>query len=132
MYCTNCGEQMNDIQDVCLKCGVKKNTTHQYCHHCGEMLSPGAQFCLNCGVGVQKSSGGGLEGEIGGQNKLMIILLCAFLGGFGVHNFVLGETKKGIFKIIMSFCFGISVFFVIYDLIKLCTDKYDIDPNALI
>ena len=40
MYCTNCGEQMNDIQDVCLKCGVKKNTTHQYCHHCGEMLSP--------------------------------------------------------------------------------------------
>ena len=131
MYCTNCGEQMNDIQDVCLKCGVKKNTTHQYCHHCGEMLSPGAQFCLNCGVGVQKSSGG-LDGEIGGQNKLMIILLCAFLGGFGVHNFVLGETKKGIFKIVMSFCFGISVFFWIYDLIKLCTDKYDIDPNALI
>ncbi|MBQ8036016.1 MAG: NINE protein, partial [Proteobacteria bacterium] len=109
---------MNDIQDICLKCGVKKNASHQYCHHCGEMLSPGTQFCLNCGVGVQKSSGG-LEGEIGGQSKVVIILLCLFLGCWGVHNFVLGEVKKGVFKILMSFCFGISVFFVIYDLIKI-------------
>ncbi|MBQ9244345.1 MAG: NINE protein [Proteobacteria bacterium] len=122
---------MNDIQDICLKCGVKKNTSHQYCHHCGEMLSPGTQFCLNCGVGVQKSSGG-LEGEIGGQSKVVIILLCLFLGCWGVHNFVLGEVKKGVFKILMSFCFGISVFFVIYDLIKICTDKYDIDPNGVV
>ena len=131
MFCTNCGEEMNDIQDICLKCGVKKNVSHKYCSNCGAPLSDGAEVCLSCGVAVKKTSGG-LDGEIGGQSKLVIILLCVFVGGFGVHNFILGETKKGIFKIVMTFCFGISVFFIIYDLIKLCTDKYEIDPNALI
>lgn len=22
MYCTNCGEKLNDTQDICLNCGV--------------------------------------------------------------------------------------------------------------
>ena len=61
-----------------------------------------------------------------------MILVCLFLGGIGVHNFMMGEKKKGIFKIAMAFCFGISSIFALIDLVRICTDKYEVDPDKLI
>lgn len=125
MYCKNCGEMMNDNQAICVRCGVKTGDGSNFCYNCGEPLNPGAEVCLSCGVAQKKA------GELAGHDKITMALLCFFLGGFGVHNFMMGETKKGIFKIVMALCFGISGILALIDFVRILTDKYVIDPEKL-
>ena len=56
-------------------------------------------------------------------------LICFFLGGLGIHNFMMGETKKGIVKIVLSLCLGIGGILALIDFIKILMDKYVIDPE---
>ena len=132
MYCKNCGELMNDNQAICVKCGVKVGEGNQFCANCGKPIDPNAAVCMNCGVAVKKASSSGLEGELGGQSKITMAIICFFLGGLGIHNFMMGETKKGILRIVLSLCFGLGYILALIDFVKILTDKYVIDPNALI
>lgn len=124
MYCKNCGEQMNDNQAICIKCGVKVGDGTAYCANCGSTISPDADVCLNCGVAVKKPGA-----TYGNYDKIVIALVCFFLGGIGIHNFMLGETKKGIVKIVLSFCFGIGSILALIDFIKILMDKYEVNPD---
>jgi uncharacterized membrane protein YvbJ len=124
MYCKNCGEQMNDNQAICIKCGVKVGEGSAFCANCGKDIAPGADVCLNCGVAVKKAAG-----NYGNYDKIVIALVCFFLGGIGIHNFMLGETKKGIVKIVLSLCFGISSILALIDFIKILMDKYEVNPE---
>ena len=128
MYCRNCGEQLNENQEVCLKCGVAKGKGTKYCANCGQEVAPNAAVCLNCGVAIKGSAGDSL----GGKDKMTIAIICFFLGGIGIHNFMMGETKKGIFKIFMCFCFGIGAILALIDFIKILTDNYEVNPDKLI
>ncbi len=127
MFCKNCGEAMNDNQAICIKCGVKVGTGNAFCENCGNALPENADVCMNCGVAVKKTSD-----YLNGQDKIVMILICLFLGGLGIHNFMMGETKKGIFKIIMSFCCGIGGILALIDLIKIAIGNYVVDPNKLV
>lgn len=129
LYCKNCGAEMNDNQDICIKCGVKKGVGTAFCANCGQTMQEGSEVCLSCGVAVKKSAA---AGDLGGKDKVTMALLCFFLGGFGVHNFVMGESKKGIFKIIMTCCCGIGGILALVDFIKILMDKYVVDPDKLI
>ncbi len=124
MYCKNCGQQMNDNQAICLACGVKVGEGTAYCQNCGQPVNPGAEVCLSCGVAVKKAAG-----NYGNYDKMVIALICFFLGGIGIHNFMLGETKKGVVKIILSFCFGIGAILALIDFIKILMDKYEVNPD---
>ena len=130
-YCKNCGVEINDNQEICVKCGVKVGAGTAFCHNCGKELPANADVCLGCGVSTKKASTF-LDGNLGGKDKITIALICFFLGGFGIHNFMMGETKKGIFKIVMCCCFGISSILALIDLIKILTDKYEVNPEKLI
>ncbi len=132
MFCKNCGKEMNENQAICLNCGVKTGDGNAFCQNCGNAVAPNAAVCLSCGVAIKKTSSVGVEGELGGQNKLMIALVCFFLGGIGIHNFIMGENKKGIFKIIMSFVCGIGGILALIDFIKILIGKYVVDPTKLI
>ena len=123
MYCKNCGEQMNDNQAICLKCGVKTGQGNGFCANCGQPVAPEAEVCLNCGVAVKKA------GNFGKYDKVTIAVICFFLGGLGIHNFMLGETKKGIVKIVLSFCFGISEILALIDFIRILMDSYEVNPD---
>ena len=123
MYCRNCGGFMNDNQAICLNCGVKTGEGMNFCANCGKQVPPYAEVCLNCGVALKKVA------NYGNYDKITIALICFFLGGLGIHNFMLGESKKGIVKIVLSFCFGIGAILALIDFIKILTDKYEIDPN---
>ncbi len=68
---------------------------------------------------------------LNGNDKMTMILVCLFLGGLGVHNFMMNEAKKGIFKIIMSCLCGIGAILALIDLYKIATDKYVIEPDKL-
>lgn len=129
MYCKHCGSPMNDNQAVCLQCGVKAGEGKAHCHHCGNLLPDNADVCLSCGVAVPKT---GTNRYLNGQDKLVMILICFFLGGLGIHNFMMGENKKGIFKIVMSCCCGIGAIFALIDLVKIAMDTYVVDPEKLI
>ena len=128
-YCKNCGVEINDNQEICVKCGVKVGAGTAFCHNCGKELPAGADVCLNCGVSAKKQAA---AGDLGGKDKVTMALICFFLGGLGIHNFMMGETKKGVFKIIMSCCFGIGAILALIDFIKILTDKYEINPEKLI
>ena len=126
MYCKNCGQEMNENQAICLSCGVKKGEGDKFCANCGQTVEPGASVCLNCGVAIKKA------GNLAGKDKITIALLCFFLGGFGVHNFVLGETKRGVTRIVATFCCGLGGVLALIDFVKILIDKYDVDPDKLI
>ena len=72
-----------------------------------------------------------MENYLNGKDKVTMALICFFLGTIGIHNFMLGETKKGIVKIVGTFCTGIGgAILAIIDLIKILTDKYEVNAEA--
>ena len=128
MFCKNCGAEMNENQAICLRCGVKTGEGSTYCHNCGNQLAPNADVCMGCGVAVKNNK----SDNLAGQDKIVMILVCLFLGGIGIHNFMMGEAKKGIFKIIMSFLCGLGGILALIDLVKICMGTYTVDPNKLV
>lgn len=126
MYCSNCGEKLGTNQAVCLKCGVKVGEGKNYCHSCGEPVANNAAVCLKCGVALRDS---GIANDLNGKDKITMALVCFFLGGLGIHNFMMGESKKGVAKILLSLLCGIGFVFALVDLVKILTDKYVCDSS---
>ena len=94
MFCRNCGCELGNYQAVCLKCGVKVGKGNTFCPNCGKSVNPEAMMCVNCGAALEEKK----DKYLNGQDKTTMALICFFLGGIGVHNFMMGESKKGIFK----------------------------------
>ena len=129
MYCRNCGEQMNDNQAICLKCGVSVGTGKAFCANCGKPVNECAAVCLSCGCKLEDEKKKGAVGNLNGQDKMTMALVCFFLGGIGIHNFMMGEKKRGIMKIVLAFCCGISGILALIDFIKILTDKYKVEVS---
>lgn len=127
MFCKNCGKEMNDNQAICLNCGVQTGNGNAYCANCGNPVNADAAVCLNCGVAIKKTAA--VNGDLAGKDKVTMALICFFLGGLGIHNFMMGESKKGVVKIVLSLCFGIGSILALVDFIKILMDKYVVDPT---
>ena len=124
---------MNDNQAICLKCGVETGKGNGFCANCGKPVSADAAVCLNCGVAIKKESAAANgKYDVNGKDKIMFALLAFFLGGFGIHCFLLGESKKGIFRIIMTCVCGIGGIIALIDFIKILMGNYTVDPTKLI
>ena len=128
MFCKNCGEEINENQVVCLKCGFSTVNGNKYCKYCGKEVNANATFCINCGCAIEKE--GGNASNLNGKDKTTVALLCFFLGGLGIHNFYMGENKKGIMKIVFSFLCGIGGILALIDFIKILMDSYEYNPEA--
>lgn len=128
MFCRNCGEEMNDNQAICLKCGVAVGKGNSFCANCGGAVNENAEVCLSCGCKIvnEEEKAKAAAGNLNGQDKMTMALVCFFLGGIGIHNFMMGETKRGILKIVLSFLCGISGILALIDFIKILTDKYEV------
>lgn len=109
MYCSKCGNQIDDEAVVCPSCGVatenfnKKSTNQEQ-----------PQIIINntnTNTNVNKN---GVYGKP--KNKWVAFLLCLFLGYFGAHKFYEGKILLGIVYI---FTFGIFGIGIIVDLISL-------------
>ncbi len=98
MYCRSCGKEMNDAAVVCVSCGVPAGKGNKFCPVCGEETNPEAIMCVKCGASLEVKK----EQTVGAKSKLVAGLLGIFLGGWGVHNFYLGFTKKAVIQIIVS------------------------------
>lgn len=103
-----------------------------FCRNCGAELQENQNVCSQCGANQTENNASAPKDQIGGHDKILIILLCFFLGGFGVHNFVMGETKKGVTRIILSAICGIGGIIALIDFIKLLVGSYVVDPEKYI
>ena len=68
--------------------------------------------------------------NLNGQDKTTMALVCFFLGGWGIHHFMMGEKTKGIHKILFCLLCGISGILALIDFINILTDKYVAEPDA--
>ena len=63
------------------------------------------------------------------KQRLIYILLAIFTGGWGIHNFYLGDNKKAIVQLILTFLIITAPITGIWVLIDIIT--VDTDPNGL-
>ena len=126
MFCRNCGEPMNDNQAICLKCGVAAGKGNSFCANCGGTVNENAEVCLSCGCKIVNEEEEKAKDSLNGQDKITMALVCFFLGGLGIHNFMMGEKKRGIIKILLSLLCGIGGILALIDFIKILTDKYEV------
>ena len=129
MYCKNCGNPIDPNAAVCLNCGVAKGTGISYCANCGQPVAPGAAVCTNCGFATAQAP----IPNPNAKSKLVAGLLGILLGGWGIHNFYLGYTGKGVAQILLNLCCGIgSIWGLIEGILILCGNiNQDANGNPL-
>lgn len=141
MFCKNCGNFIDAAAMVCLKCGYAKGTGTFFCHNCGKMLNPGAPFCAHCGTAVNSAprTGAPYNPCLPQKSKLAAGLLGIFLGGWGVHNFYLGYTKKAVTQLILGTVGAIitcgasglaSAIWGLIDGVQILTGEIKVDANG--
>ena len=54
------------------------------------------------------------------QQKVTMILICLFLGGFGIHRLMMGYDNWWQQLLLTIFC-GVGVFWALFDLIQIAT-----------
>lgn len=126
MFCRNCGNEIDNLAAVCVKCGVATGQGAQFCPNCGATTVPGAAVCTQCGVALAQPVNAAEQ-----KSKLTAGLLGIFLGGLGVHNFYLGYTGKAIAQIILSLCgFGIGGIWGLIEGILILTGSINKDAKG--
>lgn len=62
-FCTYCGNELNEVADYCLKCGVAVNKLdsngkpyRNYCSSCGAHLNPEQDICVECGKVIEHAT----------------------------------------------------------------------------
>lgn len=133
MFCKNCGNQMDDIAAVCVKCGVPKGVGNNFCFNCGNPLVPGAFVCTTCGAPTNAAPAAG-NPEL--KSKMCAGLLGIFLGVFGVHNFYLGNTGKAVAQLLITllscgFLSPVSGIWGLIEGIMLLTGSINVDGNGM-
>lgn len=69
-----------------------------FCKKCGKEIVEEAVVCVHCGAAVAQS---------GDKKRITYILLGAFLGCFGVHNFYAGYTGRAIAQLLITLLLGV-------------------------
>jgi len=67
----------------------------QFCRSCGQVISSLAPACPHCGALT-----GARPANASPKSRLAALLLCFFLGVFGVHRFYVGKIGTGILELI--------------------------------
>ena len=83
----------------------------KFCSNCGAELNEEQEICLKCGVRVKNSNTKNTDPNA--KSKMAAGLLGIFLGQWGVHNFYLGYTGKAVAQLLLSMFGYILLFVVV-------------------
>ena len=125
MFCKNCASEINPGAVICVNCGVEVGKGNVYCPNCAEPTAPEAVVCMKCGCSIAPSA------TTGAKSKMVAGLLGIFIGGFGVHNFYLGNTGRAIIQIVVTVvtC-GIGALWGLIEGIMILVGKIDTDAQG--
>ncbi len=99
-----------------------------YCKNCGAEIANEAVICVKCGVATGYKGSSGLTDQ-NDKEWLTTLLLCFFLGVFGVHRFYTGHTGIGVIQLLT---FGVCGIWALIDFILILTGSYrDAQGNTL-
>jgi TM2 domain-containing membrane protein YozV len=79
-----------------------------FCQKCGAEINDKAVVCVKCGCAV---NGVKINQEVESKEWLIVLLLCFFLGCFGVHRFYVGKTGTGVAQLLT--CGGCGIWALI-------------------
>ena len=84
----------------------------RFCHNCGTEVDENAYICVKCGTRLIPTNNVNQNyTNTNAKSKLAAGLLGIFLGGFGIHNFYLGYSGKGVAQLLITLLsFGILSF----------------------
>ena len=88
----------------------------KFCSNCGKEIAENAIMCPNCGA-----PGRNIPANASDKDWLTTLLLCFFLGGFGIHSFYAGKTAIGVIQLPTLGGCGI---WVLIDLIMIIVGSY--------
>jgi len=105
----------------------------KFCISCGTQMDDNQQFCPSCGAqqNAQAATAAPVQPVQEGKSKLVAGLLGIFLGGWGIHNFYLGNTGRGIAQIIVTIvtC-GIGALWGLIEGILILTGSINTDADG--
>lgn len=100
MYCKNCGNEIADDADVCMKCGCFTNKPKIETEKAKDNLSP--------------------------KSKMVGGFLGIFLGSLGVHNFYLGRKLQGFIQLAITI---LALVVLVIGAVNYYTGVMAIDPT---
>jgi len=135
MFCPSCGSQVPDGANNCPNCGASVNPGASTQNYGAGPINDGNQtFGANQTNNQyqqpnQQTQANNPNGER--KSKLVAGLLGILLGGLGIHNFYLGNTKRGVIQIIVTFvtC-GIGALWGLIEGILILCGNINTDANG--
>lgn len=85
-FCTNCGAKLEENQEKCESCGKVLKASSENTNETTNQSAPAQPVYTNTAP----------------KSKVCAGLLGIFLGCFGVHNFYLGFTGKGVAQLLLT------------------------------
>lgn len=99
-----------------------RSENEKYCHQCGLTIAKKAEICPKCGVRQPGFSRTDYSGHRDLNEKwILSLLLCWFLGVFGVHRFYLNKIGTGV---LMLLTFGGLGIWYLIDLIFIAAGQF--------
>ena len=127
MFCSKCGKEISDEAIICPACGVP---TPNYQPQQAQLQQPtlppiiinNTNTNTNTNTNVNQNVNVGEVGmAVSPKSKIVTLVLCIFLGAFGIHRFYVGKIGSGLLYLFTGgvFCLG-----WIYDILKILSGTF--------